>query len=190
LAVVQQQDQSEAVDALKSLRQMEADLREISAATTRIQSHDLQSKVLELKKIFEEKNETFFRLRQEQQSVNESLRTQQHLRRQIEHMEKLQQDLEAAQNFEAELLKERETLRAQMAELDNQIYSLRIKEVDAINKEHGEKVCLTLLSDSSSTGYAALLSSMLSGSRLRSQEEVAVAIAETFPPAALIDITV
>jgi hypothetical protein len=75
-----------------------------------------------------------------------------------------------------------------MAELDNQIYNLRIKEVDAINKEHGEKVCLTLLSDSSSTGYAPLLSSMLSGSRIRSQEEVAVAIAQTFPPAVLIDI--
>jgi hypothetical protein len=173
---------------LNSLRQMEADLREISEAMTRLQSNDLQSKILELKKIFEEKNETFFRLRQEQQSVNESLRTQQHLRRQIEHMEKLQQDLEAAQNSEKELLKERETLRAQMAELDNQIYSLRIKEVDAINKEHGEKVCLTLLSDSSSPGYAALVSSMLSGSRIRSQEDVAVAIAETFPPAALIDI--
>jgi hypothetical protein len=186
--VVQQQEQLEAADALKILRQMESDLQAISAATNRLQSNDLQSKIVELKKIFEEKNETFFRLRQEQQSVNEFLRQQQHLRRQIEHMEKLQQDLDATQSQEAELLKEREILRAHMAELDNQIYSLRIKEVDAINKEHGEKVCLTLLLDSSSTGYAALISSMLSGSRIRSQEEVAAAIAETFTPAALIDI--
>ena len=188
LTVVQQQEQSEAEDALKSLRQMEADLREISAATNRLQSNDFQSKTVELKRIFDEKNEIFFRLRQEQQSINESLRKQQHLRRQLEHMEKLQQDLDAAQVVMANLLRQRESLRAQITELDNQIYSLRIKEVDEINKEHGERVCLTLLSDASATGYAALLSSMLSGSRIRSQEEVAAAIAETFPPAALIDI--
>jgi DNA repair exonuclease SbcCD ATPase subunit len=188
LTVVQQQEQSEAEDALKSLRQMEADLREISAATNRLQSNDFQSKTVELKRIFDEKNEVFFRLRQEQQSVNESLRKQQHLRRQLEHMEKLQQDLDAAQVVMANLLRQRESLRAQITELDNQIYSLRIKEVDEINKEHGERVCLTLLSDASATGYAALLSSMLSGSRIRSQEEVAAAIAETFTPAALIDI--
>jgi chromosome segregation ATPase len=63
LTVVQHQEQSEAADALKILRQMESDLQAISAATNRLQSNDLQSKIVDLKKIFEEKNETFFRLR-------------------------------------------------------------------------------------------------------------------------------
>lgn len=186
--LVEKEAQPEAEKALKLTRLMESDLKEVAIIVTRLGSHDLQSAIQELKDIFEEKNEVFYQLRQEQQAVNESLKKQENLRRQVLLMEKLAKDLENAQNQEAQLLKQREYFRAEIAELDNQTYSLRLKEVEAINKEHGERIYLTLQFDAGPTGYTARLSSMLGGSRVRAQDEVASDLAKTFPPAKLIDI--
>ena len=186
--LVEQQDQPEAAEPLRRLRQVEADLRAVVEATSRLQSNDLSSVIDDLRRIFDERNETFYRLRQEQQLVNESLKKQQHLRRQLEHIERVKKNLEATQREELKLMTDREGIRAQIAGIDNEIYSLRIREVDAINKEHGEKVYLTLKFGHNSSDYVKELSSMLSGSRIRSQEEVALALAQTFAPATLIDI--
>lgn len=186
--LVEQEAQPEAEKAIKLTRHIESDLREIATIVAKLGSHDLQSAIQELKNIFEEKNEVFYQLRQEQQAVNESLKKQENLRRQVLLMEKLGKELENAQNQEAELLNQREYIRAEIAELDNQAYSLRLKEVEMINKEHGKRVYLTLQFDAGPTGYTARLSSMLGGSRVRAQDEVASDLAKTFPPAKLIDI--
>lgn len=185
---VSRQEQQETDEIVNLIKKIEGTLRKIGESTSELQSHDLHSAIQKLKKVFDEKNEIFFRLRQEQQAVNEFLKKQQNLRRQIEHMEKLAKDLDNANNKAAAHINERAELRARIAKIDNDIYDLRIKEIDSINKEHSDSVYLTLTSDSTSKGYQAMLFSMLGGSRIRSQEDVAAALAKTFSPAALIDI--
>lgn len=137
---------------------------------------------------FEAKNAPFFAMRQAQQQVNESLKQQQHLARQIEALEKRQRDLESAMDRESELLRAREEARAAVARIDDEVFSLRIREVEDINSSHGDAVALTLKTGASSPRYSTRVSALLAGSRVRGQDEVATALAETFSPAALVDI--
>jgi DNA repair ATPase RecN len=186
--VVAQQEQRETNKVLALIQNIEVALRKIGQSTAELQSYDLQTAIATLKKVFDEKNDIFYKLRQEQQTVNEFLKKQQNLRRQIEHMEKIAKELESASNKATALIRERDDVRAKIARIDNEIFDLRIKEIDSINKEHSDSVYLTLTSDSISKGYQALLSYMLGGSRIRAQEEVAAVLAKTFSPSALIDI--
>lgn len=186
--VVAQQEQRETNEVLALIQNIGAALRKVGQSTVELQSYDLQTAIVTLKKVFDEKNDIFYKLRQAQQTVNEFLKKQQNLRRQIEHMEKIAKELENANNKAIALIRERDDVRAKIARIDNEIFDLRIKEIDSINKEHSDSVYLTLTSDSISKGYQALLSYMLGGSRIRAQEEVAAVLAKTFSPSALIDI--
>lgn len=149
---------------------------------------DLTAQAESLRNQFAEANDKFYRLRQQEQSVNETLKKQHQLRRQIEHMEKLAKELTAIQSRDAELVRKREQTRVQIASIDSEIYALRVAQIDAINSEHGDTVHLTLDHGSSSARYAETLFKLLGGSRIRSQEEVAGSLAATFPPSALIDV--
>lgn len=160
----------------------------IQSGANGLSSVDLLEHLRESKIAFEAKNEAFYRLRQEQQHVNESLKQQQNLRRQIEHLERRQDDLERVQDNEARLLKLRQEHRARLASLDNDVFALRITEIDGINREHRDRVHLALQSDVVSENQLHLLSTMLSGSRIRAQDEVASALANTFPASDLIDL--
>lgn len=186
-SIVSSQQQSETDGIIKMINGIEETLKKVGEATSELQSYDLQAEIEKIKEEFEKKNEIFYRLRQEQQTVNESLKKQLNLRRQVEHMEKIVKELEKTNGNATILIQERENLRAKIAEIDNEIYDLRIKEIDSINKEHSDAVYLTL-TDSTSKGYQSLLSEMLMGSRIRAQEDVAMALAKTFSPAALIDV--
>jgi AAA domain, putative AbiEii toxin, Type IV TA system len=137
---------------------------------------------------FEEENARFYQLRQEQQAINESLKQQQHLARQIEDLEGKARDLEELQRRERDLLAKRAAARAAMAVIDDELYDLRVREIEAINQEHGSTVHLTLRTGSGARGYVERLSQLLTGSRIRAQDEVAAALADTFSPATLIDI--
>lgn len=149
---------------------------------------ELSEKAVEFKRLVESQNENFYRMRQQQQEINEALKKQQHLRRQVEHMEKLQEELSSAQNRETNLLQKRSKLRASISAIDDKIFELRTSEIKAINDEHGERVYLTLQNEGGSSNYASRLSTLLKNSRIRSQDDLAVSIAETFSPAELVDI--
>lgn len=151
-------------------------------------SIDLTQPLANMRKRFEDASARFYALRQQEQSVNESLKKEHALRRQIEHLEKRSRELTALGVRETALVKQRERLRASIAAIDNEIFTLRVAQVDAVNRDHGETVHLTLHQGTSAPNYASELSRLLGGSRIRAQEEVAAAIAGTFPPAALIDV--
>ena len=138
---------------------------------------------------FEEASELYYQLRQQEQAVNESLKQQHVLKRQVEHLEQLKTQAEAARVEESRLLKERTNLRGELQRIDDQLYELRIAEIDSINREHGDTVQLTLGSSWNSRTYAGRLSAFLTGSRIRSQEEVARSIADRIEPSTLIDLT-
>jgi ATPase subunit of ABC transporter with duplicated ATPase domains len=173
------------VSLVKSLQEELGKARE---SLRRAQWLKLQDAVSSLAQRFEQNNDQYYRLRQEQQAANESLKQQTALTRGIEHIEKRAQELEAVIALERGLLDKRDAARAVIARVDDRIYELRIQEVDAINREHGDSVFLTLRTGTGAPAYSAHLSRLLGGSRIRAQEEVAAALALTFPPSELIDI--
>ena len=137
---------------------------------------------------FERLSEPYYRLRQEQQVFNESLKRRQHLQRQVDHLDRREQELRSALADEQRLLEERLRARDRIARIDNEIFTLRIAEVDAINAEHGGAVYLTLRTGTGAPRYLSRLSALLGGSGIRKQDEVARALGETFAPDALVDV--
>jgi len=185
--VLQDQD-LQLLPVATELKAIEAAVGETLAGRERLHEVGLAGAVDALAKQFEEQSVGFYRMRQEQQAINEALKQQQHLSRQVETLEKRQKELDGALEREAKLLRDRSQARAATARVDDELFALRIREVDDINATHGEVVALTLKTGASSSRYEARVSSLLAGSRIRGQEEVAAALAETFSPAALIDI--
>ncbi len=174
-----------AADAISSL---EAAFEALRAGARAIAAVDLPAAHQLLRTEYERQNEPYYRLRQGQQAVNEALKQQQHLQRQLEHLEKRQKELDAALAQESRLALERQEHRSQIAAIDDELYTLRIAEIEAINSEHGDTIHLTLRTGSGAPRYVEKVSGLLSGSRIRSQDEVAAALADTFAPTALIDI--
>lgn len=171
-----------------TLNVVAAAVAELSTAAADLEALTLESSISSLVAEFESQNEAFYRLRQEQQAVNESLKQQQHLQRQVTHLERRSLELEEALQDQQRLIAERQEARGQMTRIEDEIYNLRIDEVDAINNEHGDTVYLTLRTGAGSPSYVARLSALLTGSRIHNQDQVARAIAETFSPASVIDI--
>lgn len=181
----QSDEASDSETLIAELQRITATMRDSLEAARAI---DLAGSLVGLRKRFDDANARFYELRQQEQTVNESLKKEHALRRQIEHLERRSRELTGLHAREVELVKQRESLRAAIAAIDNEVFTLRVAQVEAVNLEHGEAVYLTLHQGTSAPNYAAKLSALLSGSRVRAQEEVAAAIAGTFPPAALIDI--
>ena len=155
----------------------------------RIDSARLTPLIEALHRDFEDASELYYQLRQQEQAVNESLKKQDVLRRQVQHLEELKAKADVARAKQMDLLENRSTLRAELRRIDDEIYDLRIAEIDSINSEHGDTVQLTLGSSWGSTEYATRLRELLAGSGIRSQDEVARSIAETVEPSTLIDLT-
>lgn len=165
-----------------------ADMNNTLGIADQVGSTDLGSLHHDLAAAFEVDNEQFFQLRQQQQEANETLKKQTALRRQLELMEKRQRDSDRLVAEESRLLKDRSDLRAKISALDDEVYQLRITEIDAINTAHGETILLALENGGVSNEYIDTLCNLLSGSRIRNQDEIAILIAKTFAPSALIDI--
>jgi len=171
-----------------SLRERSAVVRSIFAQCVTLQTTDIEGQMSVIREVFDDQNEPFFRMRQEQQNVNEALKKQEHLRRQVEHMEKLARELVMAHETVASHLAKRSEVRIAISRIDDEIFDLRTNEIRAINGEHGETIFLTLQTDGSSNSYASRLTGLLKNSRIRSQDEVAAQLANSFPPATLIDL--
>ena len=175
-------------DETASLMDLATAVGEVMTAAQKVDSVRLAPLVAALERRFEEASELYYQLRQQEQAVNESLKKQHVLKRQVEHLEQLKMHADAARVEESRLLKERQDLRGELQRIDDQLYELRIAEIDSINREHGDTVQLTLGSTWNSRAYAESLSAFLTGSRIRSQNEVARSIADGIEPSTLIDL--
>lgn len=159
-------------------------VRELS----RLAQEDMEAPLRALQTHFEELNARYYRLRQEQQEVNDALKREDTLKRQITHIEKLQQELDQFLDERRLQLQNRSELRIRLQQIADQIYQLRQQEVERINSRHGDVVVLTLQHGARSTEYADRLSSLLQGSRLRNQDDVARDLAANIRPCDLIEI--
>ena len=162
---------------------------EVMVATETIDSIGLAPLIDDLHRRFEQASDRYYQLRQQEQAVNESLKRQHALKRQVEHLEHLQAEAGIARQKESDLLNQRRHLRAKLRQTDDQLYELRIAEIHSINRDHGDTVQLTLGSSWNTRAYAERLSTLLVGSRIHSQEEVARSIADCIEPSTLIDLT-
>jgi DNA repair ATPase RecN len=148
----------------------------------------LQPLYAELEAVVEKRNARYFELRKEQQDVNDSLKREDVLKQQVEHLEQLQRHLDQVQEQERSLREDRRSTRSRIQQLGDRIYQFRMQQVEQINNEHGEVVVLTLEQGARSGEYAAQLASLLHGSRLRNREELARDLAEKIRPSDLVDI--
>lgn len=160
----------------------------LAAADLQVRSISLDSTISDLEKQFDEQSAKYYRLRQEQQAVNESLKQQQGLQRQIDHLKRQAQEMARTEAEEKELLDQRREARRQLVAIEDQLFDLRIAEVDAINALHSETVQLTLSPYTKTPEYIGRLSALLNGSRVRGRDEVAQAIGEKLTPGELIDV--
>ena len=189
IASVTTNTESALVDDTAPLMNLAAAVGEVMTVAEKIDSVRLAPLINALDRRFEDASERYYQLRQQEQAVNESLKQQHVLKRQVKHLEQLKTQADAARLEKSRLLKERRNLRGELQRIDDQLYELRIAEIDSINGEHGDTVQLTLGSSWNSRAYAERLSTFLTGSWIRSQAEVARSIADNIEPSTLIDLT-
>ena len=149
---------------------------------------DLARMLESLKAEFDRQNEPYFALRREQQELNESLKKEESLRAEIDRIERACTELEALTSEREKLLQRRRTLRGELDGIAEELFAMRLAEVNKINDAHGRFVVLTLQQGTRSPQYQQLIADLVRGSNLRSQEEVARELAERVPPGDLVDI--
>ncbi|MDR3620567.1 MAG: hypothetical protein P4L85_14545 [Paludisphaera borealis] len=136
---------------------------------------------------FEEQNAKYYELRRDQQSVNDSLKREDTLKDQIAHLERQQTELDRMETEVADLTKQRQTSRDAIRLIGDDICSLRVREVEAINARHSDVIILALEQGVRSPGYADKLTTLLKGSNLRNQTDVVKDLAEKIRPFDLVD---
>ena len=161
---------------------------EINSGAEKVRSLSLGSLVNTIDQRFEEASERYYQLRQQEQAVNESLKREKALKRQLQHLEQLEAKKEEEEAEETKLVNHRQELRTQRQQIDDELYALRHKEIDLINREHGDTVILALSPSSDRTAYNDRLQKLITGSRIRLQEDVAESIAKHIKPSELIDL--
>ncbi|MEZ0228001.1 MAG: hypothetical protein ACAI25_05200 [Planctomycetota bacterium] len=141
----------------------------------------------QLKAAFEEKDQTYHKLQQEQKDVNDSLKAEDKLRGEIGRLQKLAQELEALLATEKELIATRQRRRSELEKLGDEVGKHRKQEVDRVNARHEGVIQLSLATGTRSVEYRATLDRLLQGSKLRNQAEIAKDLAQKVPPGELIE---
>lgn len=162
------------------------------AAKTKMEANQISTalpeRTKELAATLDKLNERYVQLRKSQENLNDALRKEDHVRQQITHLERIQEEANKLSAELVVLVGQRAFLRAEIAKVNDEIYSLRVAQVEKINQFYHEKVLLTLSQSSHAGGYRQTLANLLDKSRLRNQDEIADQIANKIPPHELVDI--
>lgn len=137
---------------------------------------------------FERLSARYYELRKEQQVLNESLKRGDALREEIEKMGAIRAEIERLQSEQAIDLAQRVKLRSELDLIADEMYSLRTKQVEAVNAEFGEQIVLTLHQGVVGDENVDRVKELLGGSNLRGQTEVARDLATKVRACDLIDI--
>jgi DNA repair ATPase RecN len=188
LTQIDEQAMAESTEAARSATALVDELTASLEAARKMKDSHLAAATAELGGTFEKLNEPYYELRKQEQEANESLKKEDELKRQIGHLQNAVDDLASIEERLNRLIGERVRLRQNLHRLGSDIYKLRETEVRAINKRHGDLVVLTLEHNSLSKEYLDSVQSLLKGSRLRDQDEIAREIAAKLPPEDLVDL--
>lgn len=141
-----------------------------------------------LRKEFEHASARYHTLRKDQQQASDALRTEETLRNTISAMENVREELSRLEIAHQADLDQRRALRARRDAIADELYALRIGQIESINQEFGSDIVLTLQQGVLSDGHRQLLTDLLQRSNLRTQVEVAKELAERIRPSDLVDI--
>lgn len=142
----------------------------------------------ELMAEFEASNARYYELRKDQQAVNEALKTEEALRQNVGIMEAAEVELNEQNTKYARELARRRDLRARREALADELYTMRLAQIEKINSEFGEHIVLTLEPGVLTAAHKKLIEELLQRSNLRNQAEVARDLAEKVKPSDLVDI--
>ena len=109
------------------------------------------------------------------------------IKNQIVHLERLEVELERFLLDEQQLVESRRAARESLQRISDQIYRLRLQEVDQINSQHSEVILLTLEQGARSPGYRESRAPFYKACALN-QEDVVRDLAQKVRPSDLVDI--
>ncbi len=148
----------------------------------------IASELSKLTTDFERLNEDYYRQRQQQQEVTESLKREDQVRRRVASLEKIDRDLKEIEGKGKTFSERRKRVRAELAQLRDEIFEMRVGEANRINQEFGDVVLLTVRRAAHSKPYVDRLSELLAGSRVRTQGNIAEELAKSLPPSELLEV--
>lgn len=137
---------------------------------------------------FEPLNDTYYEQRQRQQTVSESLKREEALRRRLQDIEKLERELITLDSQKDDQSRRRQHLRARLVAIRDEIFELRVIEASRVNDEFGDVILLSVRRSAYSNAYIAKIAKLIEGSRIRSRDEIAKELATHFLPNDLLDI--
>lgn len=178
------------VDAAKSI--VDA-MQRLLASTAGIadelaRKENLQAYLESVAASFETASARYLELRREQQQINEALRTEDTLRGTVAALQAIQDELLKIQEEHARDIAERSMLRARRDEIADELYAMRLEQIDKINLQFGNHIVLTLQQGALTETHRKLLEELLQRSNLKGQADVARELAERVRPSDLIDI--
>lgn len=148
----------------------------------------LEAALREIQAVNDTQSLPFRQALREQQELNAALRQEEALRQAIHDMELIERDLADRRLENDRDLKLRSQLRGERDRIRNELYEMRLAEVDAINARYSKAIVLTLSTGLLTQQHVDTIRGLLLKSNLRNQEEVARDLAEKIEPSDLIDI--
>jgi hypothetical protein len=137
---------------------------------------------------FEKENESYFQLRQQQQVVSESLKREDAVRRRVLELEKIEREVKQLDAERSDLDSRRRAVRADLTQLRDAIFEMRVNEAEAINREFGDVVLLAVRRAAHSKLFVNRLFELLAGSRIRTQGNIAEELATNLNPSDLLQV--
>jgi ABC-type enterochelin transport system ATPase subunit len=199
-------DAMNSVDALNSLRERSSEIPDaktsidplIATFARHLESIDsvqraisvipVRNKAEEAAASFERHNAEYYEQRQQRQAITESLKREDILRRQLSELERSERELRELAQKRVSLLERRRKARQRSEEIRDRIFDLRVQETELINKQFGDVILLSVKRAALSQPYITKLTELMSGSRIRGQDDIAEELATALTSADLLTI--
>lgn len=137
---------------------------------------------------FEERNQQYLALRRDQDALSASLEQEDRLRAQLRRMHQLRDAVAQRQAQLDDRLARRAELRRTVDGCLDEIFRLRLGEIEKISTDLGGGISLAIVQGAQSGAYVEAIFELLGGTRLKRQRDIATRIAELLLPADLVDI--
>ncbi|MFV8750993.1 AAA family ATPase [Nannocystaceae bacterium ST9] len=142
----------------------------------------------ELKMAFEQRDQRYRALRRDQEALSASLEREDRIRAQMRRLIQLREALAQRQaQLDTQILN-REEMRREVDVCLDEIFRLRVGEIEKIAANLGSDISLAIVQGTQSQVYTEAVAELLQGTRLKRQREIATRVAELLPPADLVDI--
>jgi len=173
---------------LKQMEPLSAAIEAAVQAAAALSTCDATSELAEVRAADAAHDERYRVLREQQKEQAASLRAEDTLRQEIESLMSVELKRSELIAQRDELLAQRKKLRDEIGRMADQVYDLRVGQIEQINQEFFGVVALTLQQGSSSSVHRTAVERLLEGSRLRNQIDVARDLSDRVPAADLVDI--